>query len=506
MVSVETAPSGQSPTLSLPTPPEAPEFISAAVVLGSIDFLDGQAWLAAWPTITQQVESGEETPLPSAMDLVIMNPPFTRDSLRYDQFSRKDELAIKEREKEILAGQPHQAAARLSGSANAFMVLGDKILKQGAGTLAMILPTVMATNPAAFHTRRYLAHRFYIDTIVSSHDPDRIFFSENTSIGEILLICRWWNGDEPKPPTRVINLARNPATPLDALDTAARIEQTSEEDVNLPRDFTVQLVDAERIGRGDWLAVNFLSPFLVQAYRKLVEDSLGSIPIVPMNQLAYVGPAGQRIRDAYTQSDMPTKSGRRALWHHKTDVTQSMAGAADVYIEPKVGREHLAEKYWAQRSNMLLPHRLWLPLARVAAVILPEQVVGSIWTPCRPHDPDFAKALCLYLNSTPGVLTLLGCRDNRKPSYPSFSLDTLRSLPVPDFRSMDLERRRLLEQAFDQLQDEILQPFPQMHVDQARQQIDDVMAQVLGLDPEWVDRVRRELAKEPSVTDTRGPE
>ena len=202
--------------------------------LGSIDFLDGQARLAAWPTITQQVESGEETPLPSAMDLVIMNPPFTRDSLRHDQFSRKDELAIKEREKEILAGQPHQAAARLSGSANAFMVLGDKILKQGAGTLAMILPTVMATNPAAFHTRRYLAHRFYIDTIVSSHDPDRIFFSENTSIGEILLICRRWNGDEPKPPTRVINLARNPATPLDALDTAARIEQASEEEADLP--------------------------------------------------------------------------------------------------------------------------------------------------------------------------------------------------------------------------------------------------------------------------------
>ena len=51
-------------------------------------------------------------------------------------------------------------------------MLGDKILKQDTGTLAMILPTVIATNPAAFHTRRYLANRFHIDTIVSSHDPD----------------------------------------------------------------------------------------------------------------------------------------------------------------------------------------------------------------------------------------------------------------------------------------------------------------------------------------------
>ena len=290
---------------------------------------------------------------------------------------------------------------------------------------------------------------------------------------------------------------------MDALDTAARIEQASEEEANLPRNFTVQLVDAERIERGDWSAVNFLSPFLVEAYRELVEGGLGAAPTVPMNQLADVGPAGQRIRDAYTQSDMPTKSGRRALWHHKTDVTQSMTGAADVYIEPKVGREHLAEKYWAQRSSMLLPARFRLNLARVAAVILPEQVVGSMWIPCRPHDPDLTKALCLYMNSTPGLLTLLGGRDNKIPAYPAFSLDTLRSLPVPDFRAVDSERMTLLGRAFDQLQDKTLQPFPQMDVDPARQQIDDVVAQILGLDPEWVDRVRRELTREPSVTDAR---
>ena len=69
-----------------------------------------------------------------------------------------------------------------------------------------------------------------------------------------------------------------------------------------------------------------------------------------------------------------------------------------------------------------------------------------------------------------------------------------------------MERRTLLGQAFDRLQDEILQPLPQMAVGPTRQQIDNVVAQTLGLDPEWVDRVRRELAREPSVTDTRGPE
>ncbi len=471
--------------------------------LGSLDLLSGNIRLASSPSTTEQVENGQATgEQPPAMDLVIMNPPFTRDSLRHDQFSREDELAIKEREKDMLEGQPYREAARLSGSANAFMVLGDKMVSEDTGTLAVVLPTVMSTNPAALQTRRYMAQRFHIDTIVSSHDPSRIFFSESTNIGEILLVCRRWKEDAPKPPTRVVNLARNPATPLDALDTAHRIARAVESDSQTSHDFTVQQVTADRIERGDWFAVNFLSPFLVESYRAIGENFPGSVPTAPLSQLAAVGPAGQRIRDSYTASAMPTVSGRRALWHHKTDVTQSMLAETDVYIEPKEAKRHLADRYWEQRSQLLLPHRLRLNLARVVAVMLPERAVGSIWTPCRPQDPEIAKALCLYLNSAPGILSLLGGRDNRVPSYPSFSLDTLRSLPIPDFAALDEEQRGFLASRFDWLQDQALQSFPQMHLDPVRQQIDDAVTQALGLDADWVASIRRELAREPSITDT----
>ncbi len=470
--------------------------------LGSLDFLSGQARLAAWPSTTQQVESEQvmvEPPPP--MDIVIMNPPFTRDSLRHDQFSRTDEQAIKRREKEIMEGQPYREAARLHSSGGAFTVLAEKMLKSDTGTLALILPSVVPTAPGNLELRKYLAQRFHIDTIVTSHDPARIFFSENTSIGEVLLVCRRWSGDGPKPPTRVVNLARNPATPVEALDTAVRIERAGETGVRVSHDFTIQQVDSRRIERGDWFAVNFLSPYLVEAYRKLSEATPGSVPMVPLSDLADIGPAGQRIRDAYTHSDMPTQSGRRALWYHKTDVTRSMRAETDVYIEPRVSKRHLADSYWEQRSQMLLPHRLRLNVARVAGVMLQEQAVGSIWTPCRPHDLDIAKAMCLYLNSTPGLLSLLGARDNRVPSYPSFSLDTLRSLPVPNFAALGAAERDLLSSWFDWLQNETLQPFPRMHEDPVRWQIDDVVVKALGLDPEWVATMRRELAREPSVTD-----
>ena len=83
-----------------------------APYLGSLDFLSGQARLAAWPSVTQQVESEQGTAEPPPpMDVVIMNPPFTRDSLRHDQFSRADEQAIKRREKEVY-GRPTSSRRR----------------------------------------------------------------------------------------------------------------------------------------------------------------------------------------------------------------------------------------------------------------------------------------------------------------------------------------------------------------------------------------------------------
>ena len=485
--------------------------------LGSLEFLDGQARLAAWPSGAHQVEDEQkESERPPQMDLVIMNPPFTRDSLRHDQFSREDELALKEREKTILGDDLDvpwyhrigstdlkRAAARLSGSANAFLVLAETLVQSKSGTVAVVLPTVMPTNPAAFGTRKYLASHFHVDTIVSSHDPERIFFSENTSIGEILLVCRRRTGEDAKPPTRVINLARNPSTPLEALDAAARIEREGQKAAPSSHDFTVQQVDAERIGRGDWSAVNFLSPFLVDAYRTLSENSPASVTTVPLSELANVGPEGRRIRDAYTRSAMPTPTGRRALWFHKTDVTQSMLAETDVHIEPKASKKHLADKYWEQRSDLLLPHHFRLNVARVAAVMLSERAVGSIWTPCRPHDPDIARSLCLYLNSTLGLLTLLGERDNKVPSYPAFSLDTLRSLPMPNLAELESAERGLLTSWFDWLSSQPLLPLPRMDEDPVRRQIDDVVTKALGIDAEWVSRIRRELAREPSVTNAR---
>ncbi len=205
---------------------------------------------------------------------------------------------------------------------------------------------------------------------------------------------------------------------------------------------------------------------------------------------------------------MPSTQGQTALWDHKTDTTQSMAAKPDAYLEIRPGKEHLAESYWGQRGRFLLPQRLFLPTTRVLSVRLELPGLGSAWVPCRidanrDATENWEKALCAYLNSSIGILSVLGDRSNKKPTYPNFSLDDLRRLPVPNFAAIGEQAVAGLAAAYDQYADAVLRPLPQLNGCPARQGLDAAVIAALGLDGELVANIRRQLAMEPSVTGQR---
>ena len=60
-------------------------------------------------------------------------------------------------------------------------------------------------------------------------------------------------------------------------------------------------------------------------------------------------------------------------------------------------------------------------------------MLGSLFTPVAPKLAESlraGKAWCIWFNSTAGILSYLNIQQ-RKLTYPAFSLDGLRSLPVP---------------------------------------------------------------------------
>jgi len=492
--------------------------------LGSLEFLDtgadGQPRLLPWPTGVEQIETREESAEAERADLVIMNPPFTRDSLRHDQFSRADEVKLKAREKELfdkLEGGIHR-----SHNGGGFLALADKIAKSDTGAIAVVLPLVGATNYATREMRVYLAKKYHIDTIVTSHDPTRIYFSENTSIGEMLLICRRkapkmregetarekWDvppqlerrgGLGVGPPTTIVNLYENPATPADALGVARDIAEDRTENIK----GTVQRWPRERIAQGDWGGVQFLSPYLCEKFVELREDEFFAFR--ELGHIAQLGPAGQGVRGIFDRTEVPDKEAMVALWHHKTNITQKMRAQWDTYIKPKPGKGKQAADLWAKRGHMMLPFRIFLPTIRCMSVRSNQKALGSLWIPCKPRANKYAevmleKALCAYFNSTIGILAILGDRTNKKPTYPQMSMNDLRRVIVPDFYALEASQVTALATAFDTLCNFTLLPLPQIMQDETRGALDRVVIDALDIMPEVVANIRRELSREPSIT------
>lgn len=475
--------------------------------LGSLEFLDQKPLLMDWPNATQpvtQIDGDDPMNNPDRADLIIMNPPFTRDSLRHDQFNAANERKMKAREKFLFSKTP----VHLSSNGNAFIVLADFMRKTGDGKIAAILPLVTATNASALRIRRFIGMSYWVECIVTSHDPQRIYFSENTNIGEMLLICRAWDSSKgAKPPTKVVNLAINPATPADAYATADAIRNDS---VVAQGRGTIQQVSPQEIESGDWNSVLFLSPALRGDFVALERNEIAAT--MPLHAIAAIGPAGRRTYDAFTFSSLPTASGMVALKQHNTTITQSMQTQPDTFIEPDPRKAKLAESYWSQRSNFMLPQRLFLPTTRVVAVKIDTPGLGgSAWTPCNltlPNDScltksDYESALCAYLNSSIGILAILGERSNKKPTYPNFSLDDLRRVLIPDFPALGESAVRALAAAYDALCARPLAPLPRVNADPVRAALDAAVSHALAIPPERLSRIRRHLAAEPSITAAR---
>ena len=475
---------------------------NGAAFLGSLEFLspqaDRQPRLLPWPTGVEQIETNGEFAQAEPADLVIMNPPFTRSDLRHDQFSRQEEEMLKAREKELFAGLP----VHLSGGSNAFLILADFINKKNVAAMASILPLTLATDASGQAIREFLAQQYFIDTIVTSHDPSRIYFSENTNIGEMLLICRRWPDDVEKPATRVVNLYENPATPADSIALEQNITAGNRERIK----GTVQAWPAERIAAGSWGAVQFLSPYLCQRFIELREGKF--FEARQLGTLAEIGPDGGGIRTTFDRSEVPDENRMVALWYHKTDVTQKMLAQTDTYIIPKKGKKKSAAGLWAKRGRLMMPSRIFLPSIRCMSVRLDEKVLGSSWIPCKPKSnvsclfgqQTLEKALCVYFNSTIGILAILGDRTNKKPTYPRMSMRDLNNLPVPDFVKMDEDEVKMMAAAYDDLHNSVLLPLPQMNECDTRKKLDDIIVAALGIDAETAAAIRRELTREPSIT------
>ena len=465
----------------------------AESLLGFIRPLRTMAGLAA-----AQVDSADDSEFPlKDLDLVLMNPPFTNNRQRNRQFGSATVKRMQKYELSIRDGilRADEAAANVIDANSVrtfFSPLAERLVKGDAGgILAQVLPATACTGPAGVAERRFLARRFHIERIVTSHDPRHINFSENTSIHECLLVARRRHGRD-RPPTEFVSLRRMPATPEEALAASdAIMAGESGEWAHITR-WPGSLVEA-----GDWTPVQWFDGGLAREVRQIE----ASPHLEPVGVRHAVGPAGRRIQDAYGVAEVEAPGALPGYHSVSSKRRRKVRELPDVGYLPRIGKEGLAKRYAGQRSRLLVAMRMDTVAGRLNALWAPSPSFGW-WVPVALDDedlPDRGKALAAWWNGTPARLMLLN-RRARKLTYPIWQLHHLREVRIP---TPDNPAWAALADAWEAVRDIELLPMRDAERCPARRIIDEAAAAALDVSPATVADWRSRLAAEPTITNAR---
>ena len=133
--------------------------------------------------------------------------------------------------------------------------------------------------------------------------------------------------------------------------------------------------------------------------------------------------------------------------------------------------------------------------ARLTAVASDERYVGQGWMPAPNVAAGHAKALAVFLNSTPGRLLIMRT-PGKKLDFPSYAPSTWRSLPVPDLEERNA--RKVLVDCWESTRTVTVPQFRDGYTE-VRRVWDAAVAEALGWDVGELADLGEALACEPHV-------
>lgn len=492
------APTIDYKSMNLYTMKHGPQPDSDAVKAGSVEILRAASSRDTWKALVQplrdlsdmqarQVDGAKiQYPIHN-LDVIIMNPPFGSNLSRNRKYPpdvvkqmQKNELAIRTELKRMdrKAGDVIDA----NSIRTFFTPLADRLLNPTRGILAQVLPVTACTSTSGLMERKFLADRFWVERIVTSHDPKRANFSYKTSIHECLLICRRYDGDV-KPPTEFISLYRMPKNFKEAVELADAISGG-----NLGRWGSVMPWPSERVRTGDWSLVQWYDTGLVDEILRLE-----SSPLLEMIGSRYeIGPAGQQLRGgAYKPCEAGIAGAVKTFWSVSAELRKTIRSEPESWRLPA---DDAAKELWKRRSSLLISAKFDTISGRLTSLYSNKPSIGSAWIPVKVEDKHTAKALAVWWNSTPVRMMLLN-RRGKKLTYPQWSMAHLREIRIPKPINLGWDA---LRKAYDNVRD--MEIMPMKHTDDlARAIIDEAAAEVLDMDPKILMGWRKRLAREPTI-------
>ena len=500
-----------------------------SVRIGSLEMLDAQSELnAAMPD--------------GYFDLVIMNPPFTRNVTREGAYagtvnaafaafgaSESDQRDMARRMAVLKEGTCYHGNA---GSASAFAALADRKLKVG-GVLAMVLPLSVSGGVAWQKFREMLGNGYTGLTVLSIPANDKsMSFSSDTGMAECLVLARKMSPaivNDMAGRAHFVSLRHRPQGFAGASAVAKEIIANGGnvrgiEDgpyggtrLQMGNDLAGHIIATPHFGNGSWGSVRIADYSLAQTAYALAQSRLWppaqsemmELPMAPLNRIGKLGlyhlditgPAPRGPFDKIAASPTATYP---ALWNHNAVQETRIVCEPDSQLVVRNGMERKAATVWDTASHSHLNFEYTFgsqPLA--VAFTESESVGGRVWPNVIFDDKRFDYAFAVWGNSTLGLLCHWWHASRQQSSKVSMTIRSAETLPILDLRALSDEQLATAQAIFEEFRDKELQPAYLADADVNRALLDRRVARdLLGFDDGVYQGVRRLAAKwcaEPSV-------
>ena len=526
-----------------------------SVKVGSLELLQASETMTLFNTSDPAMRTGsagEETSAQilvdvqdGGFDMVIMNPPFTRNTTKEGAYagtfaaafaafnaSGQDQRAMAKRMSILKRESCYHGHA---GMASAFAALANRKLKPG-GVLAVVLPLSATTGSAWQGFRRMLASSYTDVTVltIASAGNDEMSFSADTGMGECLVIARKLRDGEPSGVRSLLSsLTHRPtgfahASSLGGEFIGGKPVRRIEDGpyggtaLMIGDELTGEMITAPCQSDGEsWGAVRLADHSLAQVAYALSQSELwlpstpSAIPVRTallgklgehgFHDLDIIGlPAVGPPQGPFSKTAPSLTATYPSLWNHSATRETRMVCSPDSQLQVRPGMEAKAATVWASASRAHVNRDFRFnsqPLA--AAFTEQESIGGRAWPNVAFVDKRFDYAFTVWSNSTLGLLLFWWHSNRQQSGRGTITIQAVESLPVLDFRAMSDEQLRTAELIFDEFRDKELNPAYLADADPNRALLDRrVVCDLLGLDEDTYTAVRRLAAKwcaEPSV-------
>ncbi len=489
-------------------------------------------------------EVSEEIRVPQgSVDLMIMNPPFTRPTgqeaasigvpvpsfagfatSRDEQRRMSDVLKrIRQRLKEPV-GHGH------AGLASNFIDLAHAKVKPG-GVLALVLPITVTTGEAWRAVRRLLASDYRSLTIVTiaaaggAHDRA---FSSDTGIGEALVVAvkrhESVEADESEADVLYVNILGRPQSMVEAAEIARAVARAPNQRSGLLHIGGQDTGCFVRATLADGGCVSLQEPLVADTALSLERQTLhlprmpDKLPI-PITRLADVG-----TRGLYHMDIMGSLAGRGSyngpfdviparssaatypmLWSHAANRERRMVVHPDTEGRVLPGRSDAAAPVWGTASRLHFNRDFRLNSQSLAACLTPERSIGGrAWPNFRLNAGESGEeAIALWANTTLGLVSFWWMGGRQQQGRALTSITQLPSLVTLDVRQLSDAQLQRAQAIFEDFRERELLPANEAYHDETRQALDKaVLIDLLGLPEDILDPLallRLQWCQEPTV-------